>query len=147
MENNNPSRKAGSMAFQGDIGFIRVDEHIEAKLKAKGIDVRKVISDAKNKILNPLAKTDRPQEAGFHPEKGMVLAQGESRNHYHAFREPEKVDVFATNDDNIRLVVMKDTQSLKHEEHDPIDFEKDEIYVQGFQFAYDYEEEYSVIAD
>lgn len=140
--------KIKNLAFQGDISFLKVDKHIKESLKKLfNVDVEEIIKDSSKKIARALSGVDA-SDAGLHPEKGMVLAQGESRAHYHAFRNHENVDVFEATNDNmkIRLVVVKSFSPIEHEEHDKIGFDP-EIYIQGFQYEYDYEEEYRRIAD
>lgn len=140
--------KVKDLAFQGDISFLKVDKHVKAALKnIFGVDVDAIIGDVKNKIVHACTGAD-PTDGGLHPEKGLVLAQGESRAHYHAFRDPSKVDVYEAMNDNtkIRLVVVKNFSPLEHEEHNKIGFDP-EIYVQGFQYEYNYELEYQRVAD
>lgn len=136
------------LAFQGDISFLRVDKHVKSALKnVFGIDVDAIVGDASKKIIHACTGTDAA-DGGLHPEKGIVLAQGESRAHYHAFRDPSEVDVYEAKNDNmrIRLVVVKNFSPLEHEEHNKIGFDP-EIYVQGFQYEYNYEDEYRRVAD
>ena len=133
------------LGFQGDIAFLRVDEHIRKAFKSLyGAEIADIIRD-KSKRINHALQGDGVLAAGLHPEKGMVLAQGESRNHYHAFREPDAVELYAVND-NVRLLLIKKPAPLQHEEHDSIEFEP-EIYIQGGQFEYDYSVEYRRVAD
>ena len=141
-------QKIENLGFQGDISFLKVDAYVKEALKRLfNVDVDAVINDASKKIVHACTGKDAA-DGGLHPEKGLVLAQGESRAHYHAFRDPSKVDVFEATNDNtrIRLVVVKNLLPIEHEEHKPIAFDP-EIYVQGFQYEYDYADEYRRLAD
>lgn len=140
------------LGFQGDIAFLKVDTHIEKAFeKLHGVSIKSIVSDASKRISHAL-KGDGVLAAGLHPEKGMVLAQGESRAHYHAFRNPDAVEVYPVND-NMRLIVIRNPEPLVHEEHDGIMFQPSEtltdplIYIQGGQFEYDFSEEYRRVAD
>lgn len=143
------------LGFQGDIAFIRVDGHIRKAFKAiYNMDIDDIIKDKANRIMGAL-QGDGVLAAGLHPEKGLVLAQGESRSHYHAFRNPDAVELYAVND-NVRLLLIKDAEPLVHEEHDGILFDpsvfnqpenEPVIYIQGGQFEYDYSDEYRRVAD
>ena len=119
------------LAFQGDIALLVIE----------------TLPDNCTKIINKLNSADR-EAYGYHPEKGLVLAQGESRNHYHAFRDIDKVEMYElTANDNKRLfLVINQPVILMHEEHDPIKFEPN-VYELFFQFEYNFEEEYRRVAD
>lgn len=137
-----------NLAMQGDISFLKVDNFVkEALFKVFRVDVDKIINDTSKKIAHALAGNN-PADAGIHPQKGLVVAQGESRQHFHAFRDPQKVDVFEAVNDNtrIRLIVVKEKCLVEHEEHDPIAFDEG-IYIQGFQYEYSFEEEYRRVLD
>lgn len=144
------------LGFQGDIGFLRVDAHIEKAFeKIHGLKIADILKDKKRRIKGAL-RGDGVLAAGLHPEKGMVLAQGESRQHYHAFRDSKAVELFAVND-NIRLLVLNKPEPLVHEEHDPLSFldetkvvTEPSVWIQGGQFEYKYDdemEEYRRVAD
>lgn len=142
------AKKLEHLAMQGDISFLKVDNHIKAAMASIfSVDIDAIIQDASKKITNAL-KGSNPADAGLHPQKGLVVAQGESRQHFHAFREPEKVDAFeAVNDNNrIRLLVVKEKCLIQHEEHDPIELDEG-IYIQGFQYEYSFEDEYRRVLD
>ena len=119
------------LAFQGDIALLVIE----------------TLPDNCTKIIHKLNSADR-EAYGYHPEKGLVLAQGESRNHYHAFRDIDKVEMYElTANDNKRLfLVINQPVILMHEEHDPIKFEPN-VYELFFQFEYNFEEEYRRVAD
>lgn len=137
-----------TLGMQGDISFLKVDSFVKNALqKVFKIDVDTIINDASKKITNALMGNN-PADAGVHPEKGLVVAQGESRQHFHAFRDKEKVDAFEAINDNtrIRLLVVKEDTQIEHEEHDPIALEAG-IYIQGFQYEYSFEEEYRRVLD
>ncbi|MBE2191351.1 MAG: hypothetical protein IAE63_04150 [Alphaproteobacteria bacterium] len=142
------AKKLENLAMQGDISFLKVDAHIkEAMSKIFRVDIDAIIQDASKKITNTL-KGNNPADAGLHPQKGLVVAQGESRQHYHAFRDPDKVDAFEAVNDNtrIRLLVVKEKCFVEHEEHDPIELDEG-IYIQGFQYEYSFEDEYRRVMD
>lgn len=119
------------LGFQGDIALLAIGS------LPKGC----------TKVSQKLNSSER-EAYGYHPEKGLVLAQGESRNHFHAFRETEKVEMYelAANDNKRLFLVVNNTTALSHEEHDPIEF-KPNVYELFFQFEYTFEEEYRRIAD
>ena len=123
-------------AFQGDVGFL--------PLTILGIDK---LPDGCTKVTKALNSSDR-EAYGYHPEKGLVLAQGESRNHYHAFRETDKVELYemGANDNKRLFLVVNNNAILSHEEHDPILFPKN-IYEFGFQYEYTFEDEVRRVAD
>lgn len=117
------------LAYQGDIALLAIGE---------------LPKDCK-KVDQRLNSAER-EAYGYHPEKGLVLAQGESRNHYHAFRDTDKVEMFVANDNKRLFLVISDTTILQHEEHDPIEFKPD-VYELFFQSEYTFEEEYKRVAD
>lgn len=121
---------ATDIAFQGDIFIARVDT-----LPADAVPVTK-----------PLDGTDR-EAFGYHPQKGLVLAQGESRQHYHAFRDVQNVKMFSANDNKHLFVVVENQPCvLQHEEHNPIQFAPG-VYRFGFQQEETFEGEYRRVAD
>ena len=126
-------RKCEGLAFQGDIALLAVGK----------------LPDGCKKVSQPLISADR-EAYGYHPEKGLVLAQGESRNHFHAFRDTASVEMWelATNDNQPKrlFVIVNNTTALVHEEHDPIEFKPD-IYELFFQSEYTFEDEYRRVAD
>lgn len=124
-------KKCNDLAFQGDIGLLAV-----GKLP-KGC----------TKVTSQLNSAER-EAYGYHSEKGLVLAQGKSRNHYHAFREIDKVEMYelAANDNKRLFLVINNTTILQHEEHSPIEFKPD-VYELFFQFEYNFESEYQKVAD
>lgn len=120
------------LAFQGDIGLLAINK----------------LPEGCSKISHKLNSSDR-EAYGYHQEKGLVLAQGESRNHYHAFREIDKVEMYelkGANDNKRLFLVINEATVLSHEEHDPIKFEPN-VYELFFQFEYNFEEEYQRVAD
>lgn len=127
-------KKCDGLAFQGDIALLAI-----GKLP-KGC----------TKVTQRLNSAER-EAYGYHPEKGLVLAQGESRNHYHAFREIEKVEMFelVANDNKRLFLVINNPIILSHEEHDPIAFEPDtyELFFQSEYTFNDEIEEYRRVAD
>lgn len=124
-------RKCDKLAFQGDIALLAIGELPSGCIKVE-------------KKLN---STDR-EAYGLHKEKGLVLAQGESRNHFHAFHDVRKVDMYelVANDNKRLFLVVKETSILEHEEHDPIEFAPN-VYELFFQYEYTFEEEYRRVAD
>lgn len=123
-------RKSNGLAFQGDIALLTVDS---------------LPSDVEM-ITAPLNSEDR-EAYGYHSEKGLVLAQGESRAHYHAFRDTENVKMYRTKGDKPRLfLVVNNPEALMHEEHDSIEIPAGthELF---FQKEYTFEEEYRRVAD
>lgn len=118
-------------AFQGDISFLAIGE----------------LPKNCTRVTQQLNSAER-EAYGYHPEKGLVLAQGESRNHFHAFREIEKVDMYelAANDNKRLFLVIKEETPLVHEEHDAIKFAPN-VYELFFQKEYTFEEEYRRVAD
>lgn len=126
------TRKMTELAFQGDIALLAVDK------LPKGC----------TKVTQALNSAER-EAYGYHPTKGLVLAQGESRNHYHAFRDTEKVEMYeyqAVNDNKRLFLVLHEKMPLQHEEHDPIELEPN-VYELFFQSEYTFEEEYRRVAD
>lgn len=126
------TRQMNELAFQGDISLLAVGE-----LPKGAIKVQKKLNSAEREAY------------GYHPEKGLVLAQGESRNHYHAFRETDKVSLYEYEpaNDNKRLFLVVDAVvPLVHEEHDPIEV-KPNVYELFFQYEYTFEDEYQRVAD
>lgn len=120
------------LAFQGDIALLEIGN----------------LPEGCTKITSKLNGSNR-EAYGYHPEKGLVLAQGESRAHYHAFRDIDSVEMYELNaaNDNKRLfLVVKNPSDLVHEEHDPIHF-KPNVYELFFQYEYTFEEEYRRVAD
>ncbi len=123
-------RKSKDLAFQGDIALLKID----------------ALPENLEKISDGLNSSDR-EAYGYHPEKGLVLAQGESRKHYHAFRDTENVEMFKTKDAKPRLfLVVNKPLPLMHEEHDPIEIEEG-VHELFFQFQYNFESEYERVAD
>lgn len=128
-------KKLKDLAFQGDIALLLIDKLPEG--------VKKVIQDLKSE--------DR-EAYGYHPVKGLVLAQGESRQHYHAFRDTDKVEMYelAANDNKAQkrlFVVVKDKpQELVHEEHSSIEIEPN-VYELIYQFEYRYDDLYARVID
>jgi hypothetical protein len=125
-------KKCDKLAFQGDISLLAVGK----------------LPEGCTKVTQSLNSAER-EAYGYHPEKGLVLAQGESRNHYHAFRDTEKVEMYelqAANDNKRLFLVINNTAILQHEEHDPIEFEPN-VYELFFQYEYTFEDEYARVAD
>lgn len=126
-------REATTLAFQGDIFILEINI-----LPKKAVKL--------NKILN---SSDR-EAYGYHVNKGLVLAQGESRQHYHAFRDIEEVELWhipANDNQKEKLyVVLKSPQILMHEEHDGIQRNAG-VHRFGFQYEANFEEDYRRIAD
>lgn len=127
-------RKMKDLAYQGDIALLAIGEL-----------PKNVIS-----VVQKLNGSNR-DAYGYHAEKGLVLAQGESRNHFHAFREDSKnvrmYELPATANDNKRLfLVVDNTSILQHEEHDPIEIAPN-VYELFFQSEYTFEDEYVRVAD
>lgn len=118
-----------NLSFQGDIALLAIGD---------------LPKDCK-KVTQALNSSDR-EAYGYHPEKGLVLAQGESRAHYHAFREIDKVDMYASNDNKRLFLVIKEEIPLVHEEHDAIKFAPN-VYELFFQSEYNYEDAYVRVAD
>lgn len=129
-------KKCEGLAFQGDISLLDLSK-LNINLLPEGVI----------KIDRLLNVSDR-QSFGYHGEKGLVLAQGESRQHYHAFRETEKVEMYelAANDNKRLFIVVKEPTALSHEEHDPIGFDVG-IYELFFQYETTHENEYRKVAD
>lgn len=126
-------RPATKLAFQGDIFILKVD----------GLPKNAVKLDKK------LDGLDR-EAFGYSPYKGLVLAQGESRLHFHAFQDVENVELWhvpANDNQKEKLyVVLKKPQLLVHEEHDPI--QRDEgVHRFGFQYEETFEGDYRRVAD
>lgn len=121
------------LAFQGDISLLAIGALPEGAMKIP-----------RTRTLNG----SNSEGFGYHHTKGLVLAQGESRNHYHAFRETDKVDMYelAANDNKRLFLVVKNDAVLSHEEHDPIKFPSN-VYELFFQFEYNFESEYQRVAD
>lgn len=124
-------KKCETLAFQGDIALLAIGK----------------LPEGCKKVIQILNSAER-EAYGYHPEKGLVLAQGESRNHFHAFRETEKVEMFelAANDNKRLFLVINNTVKLQHEEHDSIEF-KPNVYELFFQYEYTFEDEYARVAD
>jgi len=126
-------KKSNGLAFQGDIGLLLI-----ASLPS-GVE----------KVTQSLNSEDRGAY-GYHPVKGLVLAQGESRQHYHAFRDTDNVEMFrlpANNNDKERLfLVINKPEPLVHEEHDPIEFPAG-VHTLVFQYEHTFEEEYQRVVD
>ncbi len=124
-------KKCEGLAFQGDIALLAIGK----------------LPEGCNKVVNKLNSSDR-EAYGYHPEKGLVLAQGESRQHYHAFKEIDKVEMYelGANDNKRLFLVINNSTILSHEEHDPISFEPD-TYELFFQYEYTFEDEYRKVAD
>lgn len=124
-------RQCKDLAFQGDIALLAIGNLPKGAVRM-------------NQKLNG---ADR-EAYGYHPAKGLVLAQGESRNHFHAFKDTKSVEMYELHaNDNKRLfVVVNNTAVLNHEEHDPIEFEPN-VYELFFQKEWTFEEEYRRVAD
>jgi hypothetical protein len=124
-------KKCEGLAFQGDIALLAIGK----------------LPEGCKRVMHELNGANR-EAYGYHPTKGLVLAQGESRNHYHAFREIDKVEMYELHaNDNKRLfLVINNPVELVHEEHDKIGFEPN-VYELFFQFEYDFSEEYKRVAD
>lgn len=127
-------REFSELAHQGDIFILRVD----------GLP-----KDAE-KITKPLNGADR-EAYGYHPSKGLVLAQGESRQHYHAFRNTDEVEMYRVPaNDNTGMdrlyIVLKSDQVLEHEEHDG-HLRTAGVDLFGFQYEETFESEYRRVAD
>lgn len=124
-------RICNKLAFQGDIALLAINE----------------LPSGCTKVTHKLNNSER-EAYGYHSEKGLVLAQGESRNHFHAFREIEKVEMYelAVNDNKRLFLVIKEEIPLVHEEHDAIKFAPN-VYELFFQSEYTFEEEYRRVAD
>lgn len=116
--------------FQGDIALLKISS----------------LPDGVEKITHGLNSADR-EAYGYHPEKGLVLAQGESRQHYHAFRDTGNVAMFKSNDAKPRLfLVVNKPEKLMHEEHNPIEIDAG-VHELFFQAEYTFDEEYRRVAD
>lgn len=124
-------KKCENLAFQGDIALLAIGK----------------LPEGCTKVIQRLNSSER-EAYGYHPEKGLVLAQGESRNHFHAFRETDKVEMFelVANDNKRLFLVINNTVKLQHEEHDPIEFKPD-VYELFFQHEYNFEDEYIRVVD
>lgn len=125
-------KKCNELAFQGDIALLAIGK----------------LPNGCKKVDQKLNNSNK-EAYGYHPEKGLVLAQGESRNHYHAFREIEKVEMYelkGVNDNKRLFLIINNTTKLQHEEHDPIEF-KPNVYELFFQYEYTFEDEYARVAD
>lgn len=123
-------RKSNGLAFQGDIALLKIDS----------------LPNDVELIEQKLNSSDR-EAYGYHPEKGLVLAQGESRQHYHAFRDIDNVQMFKTKGDKPRLLLVVNKPSvLSHEEHDHIEIEEG-VHELFFQYEYTFEDEYQRVAD
>ena len=124
-------RESKGLAFQGDIALLAISK----------------LPEGVKKMMQKLNSSDR-EAYGYHSEKGLVLAQGESRNHFHAFKDIENVEMYELHaNDNKRLfLVINKPAILFHEEHDPIKFKPD-VYELFFQKEYTFEEEYRRVAD
>lgn len=123
-------RKSNGLAFQGDIALLKID----------------ALPSNVELVTQKLNSSDR-EAYGYHAEKGLVLAQGESRAHYHAFRDTENVKMYRTKDEKPRLfLVVNNPQALVHEEHDPIEIPAG-VHELFFQQEYTFTEEYRRVAD
>lgn len=128
-------RKCEKLAFQGDIALLLIGK----------------LPEGVKKVIQKLNSADR-EAYGYHASKGLVLAQGESRNHFHAFRDIEKVEMYelAANDNKAQkrlFIVVKDEPGiLQHEEHDPIELVPN-VYELFYQSEYTFENEYRRVAD
>jgi hypothetical protein len=127
-------RKMKDLAYQGDIALLKIKE----------------LPRGAAQVVDKLNSAER-EAYGYHAAKGLVLAQGESRNHYHAFREySDNVEMYemrdAANDNKRLFLVVNDTAILQHEEHDPIEVAPN-VYELFFQKEYLFEEEYVRVAD
>lgn len=124
-------RKFNGLAFQGDIALLAIGK----------------LPDGCNKVTQKLNSSDR-EAYGYHLEKGLVLAQGESRNHYHAFRNINNVNMYEKIENKKRhlYLVVDNTINLVHEEHDAIEVTPN-VYELFFQSEYTFEEEYVRVAD
>lgn len=124
-------RQCDKLAFQGDIALLAIG----------------VLPKGCKKVTQNLNSAER-EAYGYHPQKGLVLAQGESRNHFHAFREIDKVEMYetASNDNKRIFLVIKEEIPLVHEEHDPIKIAPN-VYELFFQSEYTFEDEYRRVAD
>lgn len=124
-------REETKLAFQGDIFILKVDE----------------LPEGAQKITQALNSADR-EAYGYHPERGLVLAQGENRQHYHAFKNAGQVELYKipANDNSKRdklYVVLKTDQILEHEEHDG--FKRSAgVHRFGFQYEENFEGVYRV---
>ncbi len=127
-------RKGQTLNFQGDIALLAIGK----------------LPEGCTKITHALNGTER-EAYGYHPEKGLILAQGESRAHYHAFRETDKVEMFEliANDNKRLFLVIKEPINLVHEEHEGISLEPDtfELFFQSEYTFHDEIEEYRRVAD
>lgn len=126
-------RPATKLAFQGDIFILEIDKLPENAVKL-------------DKKLNEVS----PEAYGYHAAKGLVLAQGESRQHFHAFRDTDQVELWhvpANDNKKEKLyVVLKTPQTLVHEEHDPIERNAG-VHRFGFQFEETFEGDYRRVED
>lgn len=126
-------RQATTLAFQGDIFILKV-----AKLPVEAVRLDRALNGS-----------DR-EAYGYHPGKGLVLAQGESRQHFHAFHDFKQVELWhvpANDNKKEKLyVVLNSDQVLQHEEHDPIQREAG-VHRFGFQYETTFEEDYRRVAD
>lgn len=127
-------REETKLAFQGDIFILAVDKLPEGAVK----------------IDQELNGNDR-EAYGYHKSKGLVLAQGESRQHYHAFRDTDNVELWKlpANENNKKdklYVVLKTPQALVHEEHDGLQRSAG-VHRFGYQFETTFEGEYRKVAD
>lgn len=126
-------REETPLAFQGDIFILQVPELPKDAVR----------------LTKPLDAADR-DAFGYHPTRGLVLAQGESRQHYHAFRDTKQVELWhvpANDNSKEKLyVVLKSPQALEHDEHDPIKRAAG-VHRFGFQYETTFEDEYRRVAD
>lgn len=122
-----------TLSFQGDISLLLIGDK-DTAIPAGFTEVTSKLSG------------DTREDYGYHPEKGLVLAQGESRAHYHAFRDTENTRMYMANDNKSALVLLKTPATLFHEEHKAIEFDAG-LYRLFFQQEYTYEEEYRRLAD
>lgn len=126
--------KSKGLAFQGDIVLLEIGA------LPKGCE----------KVSQSLNSADR-EAYGYHKEKGLVLAQGESRQHYHAFRDIDNVEMYrlpanGNKKERLFLVVNNAPQALVHEEHSPIEIPCG-VHELFFQMQYDFQMEYQRVAD
>lgn len=127
-------KRCDKLAFQGDIALLAIGG----------------LPDGCNKVTQKLNSSNR-EAYGYHATKGLVLAQGESRNHFHAFRDTEKVEMFelGANDNKRLFLVINKPVKLVHEEHDSIYFEPNtyEFFTQKEYVFSEEIEEYRRVAD
>ena len=118
-----------NLAFQGDIALLKVN----------------ALPEGVTRVTQALNSAER-EAFGYHPEKGLVLAQGESRAHYHAFCDTDAVEMYAAANDNRLFVKVLTPATLFHDEHDPIQHPEG-IYELLFQKEYTFDDLYAKVAD